>query len=169
MAELISQLGINWKLLLASIVNFFILFFLLRKFAYRPILGMLEKREKMIADSVERSQALEQAAKDLDARRSAELKQVRVEASKVLEQAQQTAGLLKAEAVAAAKAEAARLMDATKAELKAEREALYRRVKAEVADLVVAATEKILDEKLTADADRKLVERTLEKVEKRSL
>ncbi len=169
MAELISQLGINWKLLLASIVNFFILFFLLRKFAYRPILSMLEKREKMIADSVERSKALEQAAKDLDAERAAELKQVRIEASKVLEQAQQTAGQLKAESVAAAKAEAARLMDTTKAELKAEREALHRQVKAEVADLVVAATEKILDEKLTADADRKLVERTLEKVEKRSL
>ena len=48
MSELFSKLGIDWKLLIAQIINFLVLLFVLYKFAYRPILSMLEKRTKKI-------------------------------------------------------------------------------------------------------------------------
>jgi len=48
MAELLKNFGVEWKLLLAQAVNFFILFFLLKKFAYRPIVDMLRHRKSEI-------------------------------------------------------------------------------------------------------------------------
>lgn len=166
MSELVHKLGIDWKLLIASIVNFFILFFILRKYAYGPILGMLEKREKMIADSVDKSATIEKEFQAMQEKRVLELTEIRAEASLLMEAAAHKAERLKTELVAEAKAESAKLMATTKSELERERQSLKASVRAEVADLVVAATEKVLTQKLTGTEDRKLVERTLEQVER---
>ncbi|MFY9461994.1 MAG: hypothetical protein WAP51_02215 [Candidatus Sungiibacteriota bacterium] len=52
MAELIHQFGIDWRLLVAQAVNFFILFFVLWRFAYRPVLAILAERRKKIEEGL---------------------------------------------------------------------------------------------------------------------
>ncbi|MDD4989332.1 MAG: F0F1 ATP synthase subunit B [Candidatus Pacebacteria bacterium] len=56
MSELLSHLGIDWKLLLAQVVNFAILAFILTKFAYKPILGMLKTRRDDIEEGLKASE-----------------------------------------------------------------------------------------------------------------
>mgnify|MGYP001588456271 CR=1 FL=1 len=63
--ELISKLGIDWKLLVAQIVNFFILLFVLYKFAYKPVLEMLEKRSKTIEKGIHDAKASEERLKEI--------------------------------------------------------------------------------------------------------
>lgn len=50
MNELIGHLGIDWKLLLAQAVNFFVLLYVLKRFAYGPIMKMLKNRQNRIAE-----------------------------------------------------------------------------------------------------------------------
>lgn len=50
MNELVAHLGIDWKLLLAQAVNFFVLLFILKRFAYVPIMKMLKDRRDRIAE-----------------------------------------------------------------------------------------------------------------------
>ena len=57
MQELITKLGIDWKFLIAQIVNFLVLLFVLYKFAYGPILAMLEKRQKKIEKGLKDAEA----------------------------------------------------------------------------------------------------------------
>lgn len=64
MSELIHQFGIDWRLLLAQAINFGILFFILYRFAYRPILATLEARRKKIEGGIVMS---EEAKRRLDA------------------------------------------------------------------------------------------------------
>lgn len=64
MSELIHQFGIDWRLLIAQAVNFGILFFVLYRYAYRPILSTLEGRRKKIEEGVRMS---EEAKRRLDA------------------------------------------------------------------------------------------------------
>ena len=52
MNELIKQFGINWRLLLAQAVNFLVLLYILKRFAYTPILNMLRKRKEEIAKGI---------------------------------------------------------------------------------------------------------------------
>ncbi len=52
MSEFVRQFGIDWKLLVAQAVNFGILFFLLERFAYRPILNVLAERRRRIEEGM---------------------------------------------------------------------------------------------------------------------
>lgn len=53
MQQLLLNFGVNSKLLIAQVINFGILFYLLKRFAYKPILGMLQKREDIIKKGLE--------------------------------------------------------------------------------------------------------------------
>ena len=63
MSELLTKLGIDLKLLVAQIVNFLILLLVLYKFAYGPIVAMLEKRQKKIEKGLKEA---EEAHKKLE-------------------------------------------------------------------------------------------------------
>ena len=57
MQELVRQFGLDWKLLLAQVVNFLILLYLLRRFAYGPIMAMLALRRRNIEEGIKASEA----------------------------------------------------------------------------------------------------------------
>ena len=52
MDELVSHLGVDWKLLLAQAINFFALLYVLKRFAYGPIMKMLKERRDKIEEGV---------------------------------------------------------------------------------------------------------------------
>lgn len=79
--EALHSLGIDWKMLIAQIINFLVLLFLLNKFLYKPILNMLESRKQKIEKGLE------------DAQHSAKILQnSKEEADKITEKAYQEAG-----------------------------------------------------------------------------
>lgn len=61
MSELISHLGIDWKLLLAQAVNFFALLYILKRFAYQPVMRMLKERRDKIEEGVRFRDAAEES------------------------------------------------------------------------------------------------------------
>ena len=65
--DALSSLGINGPYLLAQIVNFFVLLFLLRLFLYKPVTNMLESRKQRIAEGL---QAAEVARREAEAERA---------------------------------------------------------------------------------------------------
>jgi F-type H+-transporting ATPase subunit b len=56
MQELVRQFGLDWKLLLAQVVNFLILLYVLKRFAYAPLIAMLNKRRIAIEEGVRASE-----------------------------------------------------------------------------------------------------------------
>ena len=58
--ELLHKLGIDWRLLIAQLINFSVLLFVLYKFLYHPILNILEKRRKQIEENDIRTKSLEE-------------------------------------------------------------------------------------------------------------
>ena len=69
MNELFEQLGINWKLFLSQLVNFFILLFVLRAFVYKPFLAIIKERSKKIKEGLNQV-LLEYTHEDYDSSRS---------------------------------------------------------------------------------------------------
>lgn len=74
MAELIHQFGIDWRLLVAQAVNFGILFFILYRFAYRPILAVLAKRKEKIQEGLEMREEAEIKLAEADREKEALLR-----------------------------------------------------------------------------------------------
>jgi len=161
MSELLTKLGIDWKLLIAQIVNFLVLLFVLWKFAYGPIVAMLEKRQKKIEkglkDAEEAHKKLEESAelqKDI-------LKKARIEAKDIVEKAYMQAEKSKSELAAEAKVQAEKIIVSAKAEIEQEKQKTIAEIKSEIGGLVVAATEKIVGEKIDEKKDKELIEEAI--------
>lgn len=160
--EVLEKLGIDWKLLLAQAVNFLVLLWVLKRYAYGPILRALETRTKHI----------EQGLKDAEASR-AQLEQAREEERKLLTAAREEARDILTQAEASAKKRDAKMLEETKAKIDrmiaeadthlAEKQlSLLCEAKAELVDTVLLATTKILDEKIDAGLNQEVVKRSLE-------
>lgn len=78
MEDLIQNFGIDWKLFAAQVVNFFILFFLLKRFAYKPVFGMLKKRR----EGIEKGIQFEREAEDKLGRVDSDREEILGEANK---------------------------------------------------------------------------------------
>lgn len=161
MQELFSKLGIDWKLLIAQIVNFLVLLFILWKFAYGPVLAMLEKRQKKIEkglkDADEAGKKLEESA---DMQKEI-LKNARTEAKDIVEKAREQAEKAKSEIALEAKVQAEKIIAGAKSEIQQEKQKTIAEIKSEIGSLVVAATEKIVGEKIDGEKDKKLIEEAI--------
>lgn len=162
--EIIGKLGIDWRLLIAQIVNFAILLLVLRRFAYRPMIQFLEQRteriEKGLRDADEAKKRLDEAT----VKEAGMLRRAKAEAKAILEKAQE-AGKKNQEALLAdAKIQAAQLIASAEKKMESEKARLVAEAKAEIAETVVLAAEKILGEKLHAENDAELIQKSLKEV-----
>src|SRR4030066_2412588 len=121
MSELLTKLGIDWKLLIAQIVNFLVLLFILWKFAYGPILAMLEKRQKKIEKGLKDAEAAGKKLEESEERQKEILKKARTEAKEIVEKAHTQAEKSKSEIAVEAKWQAEKMVRDAQAESGGER------------------------------------------------
>ena len=151
--KLFGDFGVDAPHLIAQLVNFSILAFVLYKFAIKPALGQLEERIRQAEQlQTDRAQA-EQKLADAKKTAQAELKKASDEAAKILNEARnsakQTIEAAKGEAVAAV----AEITRKGKESLEADRRQMLNEVRGEVSRLVVETAAKVLEQNLD-DAQR---------------
>lgn len=159
--EIFSQLGIDWRLLIAQIINFLILLFILQRFAYKPILKVLddrrEKIEKGLLDSEEATKKLLSAEKT----QKTILDGAKKEAEKILSKSEEMAKKNKEEILVQTDEKAKKIMADTEKKIEEEKNKMIREVRKELGALVISATEKIIDEKIDGEKDRELISKTI--------
>ena len=156
-----DQLGINGLALLAQVINFVIILFLLNRFALGPITRILAERRERVAQGLKDA---EQARADREAaeqERLNALQEARREANDILTRAQRTAEETREQDIAATRAELDRMRDRATADIEAEKQRALADLRAEVADLALAAAGKVVGETMTGDRQRRLVEEFL--------
>lgn len=161
MSQLITQLGIDWKLLIAQIINFLVLLFVLWKFAYGPIVAMLERRQKKIEKGLKEADEAHKKFAEAEAKYGDILREARTEAKGIIEKARKQAERSKSEIAGAASAQAEKIVADAKAEIAREKENMISEIKSEIGGLVVTATEKIIGEKIDEKKDKELIKESL--------
>jgi len=157
---------LDLKLITAQIVCFFLVLLVLKLFLWKPVFKVLEDRRKKIDDQMK---AIEQTR--------AEAAQFRAEMEKALANIDETmhrrlrevehAGEEKSrEMREKARQEAERIITDARAELRFEFVRSREALKGEIVDMVVQLTEKMIQEKLTFDQDKKIIEQLLTELEK---
>lgn len=160
----LGALGINLKLFIAQLINFGIVLFVLWKWAWKPILKVLDERSKRVEQSITDAKHIEEEMKALDKKRNDFLREAEQKAQAVVQEAERIAAAHRAAEAEKTKAEIAKLLERSKTELAHEKEQMVRAARAELADVIVAATEKVLAEKLDAKRDQELIKKVLERV-----
>lgn len=137
-------MSIDPKMLLWSIINFVVLFLLLRRFLWKPILGILDSREREVTENLARAEnAREEAIKMKEdyERRLAEAQQ---RAEEIIARATRKAEELRDELSQKAQAEAAAIIERAQEAVEREKEQAKAELREQVADLAVMVAGKVL-------------------------
>ncbi|NTU99003.1 F0F1 ATP synthase subunit B [Candidatus Falkowbacteria bacterium] len=159
MEELVKTFHIDIKLIIAQLVNFIIVFGVLYKFAYKPVLKMLNDRSDTIKKSLDDAREIEERLKLTEEDRKAVVTEARREATEIIEKARLAAETRREEMIAKAKDEIGVIIDKEKEEIRADKAEALKAIRAEVADLVALSLEKMLNEKLTNKEDKELIKK----------
>ena len=159
--ELLDKLGIDAKLLAAQMLNFGILLFVLRRFLYKPVLGILEKRRTQLEENDKRARDLQTKLENADKAYRETVSRADAEAIRIAHEAESRAADERQRMIVAARAEAAKVRnDALERHIR-EREDFIRILTAEGKGIVRASVEKIF----SSITDEELTKRMLKKAE----
>jgi F-type H+-transporting ATPase subunit b len=156
-----ASLGLNLPLLVVFVVNFIILFVLLRLFLYKPVLKMLDERTKRTKEGMELAEATKKEYEQAKGEVQKQIDKGRQEAQAIIAQAMQVGERLKEESRQEATKQAQVIVDRTRAELETERDKIVGDLRREFVDIAISAAEKVIKETLDKEKHRKLIEETL--------
>lgn len=161
MNEIIETFHVDYKMLIAQMVNFAIILGVLYKFAYGPMIKHMDARTKLIEkgldDAKKAGEKLETAAKE----RETKIQQTKKESRQIIEAAQLQAEKSKGEIVDQARIESEKVVEQAKGQIQNEKERMISEVKKEIGSLVVAATTKIVDEEVDEEKNSRLIAKTI--------
>lgn len=138
----------SFGLIFWTLLAFLIVFFILRKFAWKPILSSLDAREKGIADSLETAERVRAEMAQLKSENEELLAKAREERAVMLKEARETKDRIINEAKDQAKIEAAKIMTETQQAIETQKMAAMIDVKNQVGKMVIEVAEKILRKQL---------------------
>lgn len=141
------------------------LVYVLGKFAWRPLLNVLNEREKVLRESLERAQRQRQEAEALLAEYQAQLHRARDEASAIVAEGRRDAEVVRRKLQDQARREAEEVLARARREIQLATDSARKLLHDEVADLAVQLAGRVLHKELSATDHRALVEESLKEMQ----
>ena len=148
----------------AQILNFIILLFILAKFAYKPLMKVLDARRERVTNDLETAEKTRTEAEALKSQYSQQLSEARSEATAIVEKANKIGQKVHDDFVAQAQAEKEQLMVSAKQTIENEKQQALAEVRSQVIILATEIAGKVVDQKLNSEADQALVANTADSV-----
>ena len=148
---------LEFGLTLWTVVLFAIFAFVLTKLGWKPLLAMIEEREKSIHDAVGSAQKANEEAQRLLAQHQELIREAGRQREEIMKRALADAETVKTDLIAQARAESDRMVQKAKEQIEREKKLAIQELRSSVADLAVEAAAKIVQSSLTPEAQKKLV------------
>jgi F-type H+-transporting ATPase subunit b len=155
-----GKFGLDTPHFLAQVISFCIVTFLLYRFAYKPILTMLDERRQRIAESLANAEKIKAELARAEAQRQEILGQANAQANKLIEEARAAADRVRERETQKAIGEAEQIIVKAREAATAEHARMMADLKREVGRLVVETTGRVTGKVLTPDDQRRLTEET---------
>jgi F-type H+-transporting ATPase subunit b len=159
-----TTFGVDWSHLLAQVVSFCIVCAILYRFAYRPVLAMLEVRRQQIALGVANAERIEAELARTEAQRQEVMAQANTQATRFIEEARAAAARMLAQETQKAVAAAEQIAIKAREAAAQDHDRMLAELKREVGRLVVQATTTVTGKILTSEDQRRLAEETAKQV-----
>lgn len=157
----IAALGIDPITILIQGATFLVFFFIIKKFALGKIVGTLEQRRTAIEGSLDKAEELQKQNQEAEKRVNALLHDARGEAEDIIAKSKQEAVSVVSIAEEAATKRAEKIITDGKLQIQAEVQRAEKELKKQTLQLVAAATEAVLSEKVDSKTDQALIEKAL--------
>jgi F-type H+-transporting ATPase subunit b len=157
---------VNFALSFWTVVTFLLLIVVLGKFAWGPILQMIETREKTIAEAIEAAKRERAAAEAASAEMRAALERAREESAELVRKNQQEVAAAKAELIAAAKKQSDELLAAARKTISEEKRQALAELRAQAVDIAIEAAGRLVQMNMDDGKQKQLVEEYLSQLPK---
>ena len=158
--QIANTFGVDWPHLTAQIISFCIVCLLLHRFAYKPILKMLEERQRQIAQGLADAEKLKAELAQTETQRHEIMILANAQATKLIEEARAAADRIRQREEIKAISAADQIMEKAREAAARQHAVMLAELKREVGGLVVRATATITGKILTPDDQRRMSEET---------
>ncbi|GIO26861.1 F0F1 ATP synthase subunit B [Ornithinibacillus bavariensis] len=143
--------------MLVQLFFFALLLFLVKKFAWGPVMNMMKKREEYVANEIEAAEKSRKDAEKAAKEAADQLKQTKLEAQKIIEDAKTAGVKQEQDIIESARQEADRIKKAAQEEIQNEKEKALQALQDQVASLSVLIASKVIEKELSAQDQEKLI------------
>lgn len=164
--QIAKTFGVDWPHLIAQIISFSIVCFLLYRYAYKPVLAILDQRRRQIERGIADSEKIKAVLTKTEAERHEVVMEAGAEASQIIEEARAAAAQLRKNENERAIATAEQIIIKARDAAVQEQAHMLAELKCELGLLVVQATVQLTGKVLTPDDQRRLAEETIKQVAK---
>ena len=155
--------------ILAQMLNFFILVWILARFAYKPLVSMMQERKERIAKAFADDKAARNEEEQFKADYAAQIANARQEAQQIVEKAVQQAEATTREQLAAAREQIEREKERARQDIVNERDRAMNNLRNEVISLSVAMATKVVAKDMDSETNTKLIEDAIAKLDSKTI
>ncbi|HEY3285575.1 MAG TPA: F0F1 ATP synthase subunit B [Gemmatimonadaceae bacterium] len=144
-----------------TVLVFAILFFVLSKFAFKPILAAVEGREQELRETMDQAKADRELAAQLLAEQKQQLEAARADAQKIIADGRATAEKMRADLMEHTRTQQADMLERAKRDIESEKQGAIAELRREAVDLAIAGASKVIEKNLDDASNRALVDKYL--------
>ena len=142
--EFLNEFGIQPTLLIAQIVNFLIILFLLKNFFYKPIIKLLDNRKKKIEESEKNADLIEERLRQTEEKSAQIIEEARRNSQNLITESKKEADRILAQAAIEARKNAEQVILDAQTQLSTQKEQMKKDLEKETLSLVVGVVKKVL-------------------------
>ena len=157
-----EALGLHLPQLIAQIVGFLVLLFILSKLLYKPLLKVIDERSAKIKESLEAAESAKEQAAASQEQMQDDIRKAREEGQQMIAQARDVAARFRDEEMAKARDEIAAERAKAEADIQRERDAAIEDLRQEFAGLAISAAERVVERSLSESDHRDIIDRVIE-------
>jgi F-type H+-transporting ATPase subunit b len=154
----------EWTTFVFAIIAFLILYWLLSKYAFGPLFGIMEKRKEHIQEQIQSAEKNRQETEKLLAEQKRAIQEAKQQAYEIMEQARATSASQAEEIIRQAKEEAMRLKEEALKDIENEKNKAVAAVRSQVSAMSVLIASKIIEKQIDEKSQEQLIEHYLNEV-----
>lgn len=155
--DILGKIGFDWRMALFNFINFVIVFWIIKRYAFEPTLKFIEERKKHAKETEENFQKAKTELTMAEHKAQGIIDDAKVEANKVIESAADNARETAEKMKDKARGEIELLVTQAKKNIEIDRQEMQEKLKHETIDLVVATTKKVLGSNVDSKVDEQLI------------
>jgi F-type H+-transporting ATPase subunit b len=164
METFVEKFGINWKLLIAQLINFAVIFLILRAFVYKPVLNLLDKRRKKIEDGLAFAEKAKTELSSIETLKADEMQKAQKKGMEMVKEAEGTATKVRDEIVKSGESEKEKIMATGKALIAEHKMRMEKGVYEQAVTLVEMSLSKVLGKTKFDREEQALIEQTIKEI-----
>jgi F-type H+-transporting ATPase subunit b len=158
--QLLDTFGVTWPKFIAQIILFLVVYWILSKYAFGPILAVLTERRRRIEEGQHNAERIKKQLADAELRYQEVLRKANEDASRLLEEARTSSDAISQKQLQQAIKDAEGIIAKAQDTIVQERNKMVSEVKKEMVDLVVKTTAKVVGKVITPEDQKRLSEET---------